>query len=268
MEAGERLKEIRNRLGITTREVEEHSRRIAESEANDEFFISNSWLTQIENKENTPSIYKLLSLSVIYRTKFTDLLMLYGVDLEKIGKYQLSTLLEQTHLTDVSVYDGDRGVSFPVRFDPGFTLDRTGLLSRLVETWAEVPIGLIQHLNINRSLYGYVGLKDYSLYPILRPGSFVQIDDRQTKIQKPPWRTEFDRPIYFVELRDGYACSWCELHGKELFLVPHPLSGCSIRRFAYPNEVEIVGRITGVAMRIVNPEDVGPDEPLKQLRPS
>lgn len=108
--------------------------------------------------------------------------------------------------------------------------------------------------------YGYIGLEDYTLYPLVRPGSFVQIDDRQKRIQKFPWRTEFDRPIYFVELRDGYACSWCELQGSELTLLPHPLSQCSVRQVSYPAEAEIVGRVMGIAMRIVNFADSPPDE--------
>jgi hypothetical protein len=192
--------------------------------------------------------------------KFTDLLLHYGVDLEKISKYQLTTTLRQTHPASLEVYDKDRAVSFPVRFDPGFRPEKTNLVSRMVEIWGEVPISLIQHLDVRRSIYGYIGMQDYTLSPLLRPGSFVQIDDRQTKIRSLPWRSEFDRPIYFVELRDGYACAWCEVQGKQLLLVPHPLSGCGIRQFAYPTEAEIVGRVTGVAMRIVSTPDSAPDD--------
>ena len=263
MRAGEHLKELRNRLGITTREVEDHSRKIAESENNEELYVSNAWLTQIENKISIPSIYKLFTLSVIYRLKFTDLLMLYGVDLEKIAKYQLATPLPHTHLANLDVYDTDRSVSFPVRFDPGFKPERTNLLSRMVEIWGEVPISLIQQLDFRHTSYGYIGLEDYTLSPLIRPGSFIQIDDRQKRVQKFPWRTEFDRPIYFVELRDGYACAWCELQGNQLTLLPHPLSQCSVRQFAYPAEAEIVGRVTGVAMRIVNYSGSSPGEPAK-----
>ncbi len=255
MRAGEQLKEVRSRLGITTREVEEHSRLIAEAEGNEEFYVSNAWLTQIENKQSVPSIYKLYSLSVIYRTNFYDLLRLFGVDLDKTGKYQLITPLQKTHLTTLEVYDQDRAVSFPVRFDRGFSPDKTNLLSRMVEVWGEVPISLIQHLDIRHCQYGYIGLDDYTLYPLLRPGSFVQIDVRLNRVQAPPSRTEFDRPIYFIELRDGYACSWCELQGSQLTLIPHPLSPCTIRQFGYSTEAEIVGRVTGVAMRLVNYPD-------------
>ena len=71
---GDQLRELRNRLGVTTREVEDLSRRLAERTGNEEYYISNAWLTQLENKNSVPSIYKLFSLSVIYRSTFSDLL--------------------------------------------------------------------------------------------------------------------------------------------------------------------------------------------------
>lgn len=255
MRPGEQLKGIRFRLGITTRDVEEHSRKISEAEGSEDFYISNAWLTQIENRESVPSIYKVFTLSVIYRTSYTDLLKLFGIDLEKISKYAWSTPPQKTHLTALEVYDGNRAITFPVRFDPGFSVEKTSLLSRMVEVWGEVPIALIQHLDIRHSQYGYIGLRDYTLYPLLRPGSFVQIDQRVNHVRSFPWRTEYDRPVYFVELRDGYACSWCELQGNQLTLIPHPLSPCGIRQFTYSTEAEVIGRVTAVAMRIVDPGD-------------
>jgi transcriptional regulator with XRE-family HTH domain len=261
LKPGEQLRDLRNRLGITMREVEEYSRRIGEAEHNDNYFVSNTWLSDIETGESTPSIYKLYSLSVIYGIRFTELLVHYDIDLEKISRHRRDLPIPQTRLADVEVYDSERRVEFPIRFDPGFSLSLTNLLPRMVESWGEIPIALIQHLNIRKSLYGYIGVADFTLYPILRPGSFVQIDDNHRTVAKPPWRTEFDRPIYFVELRNSYACSWCELHGKRLMLVPHPLSGYPIRQYAYPNEAEIVGRVTAVAMRIVGSEDVAPGAP-------
>src|SRR5216683_353800 len=200
----EELKEIRSRLGITTRDVADFSQKIAEMEGNPEFHISNAWLTQVENSDSVPSIFKLYSLSSIYRLKFTDLLLLYGVD--------------------------------------------------------------IQHLDIRHGLYGYIGLQDMTLYPLLRPGSFVQIDPRVRKVQPMRWRTEFDRPIYFVELRDGYACSWCDLLDDQLLLLPHPLSPCSVRKFKYGTDAEIVGQVTAVAMRLSDASDSAPDGNAKLPR--
>ena len=262
----EQLKDLRSRLGITTRDVAEFSLRIAEAEGNPEFQISNAWLTQIENSDSVPSIFKLYSLSAIYRMKFTDLLRLYGLDLQRLGLHQLAAPLPHTHLTTLEVYDADRTVSFPIRFDRSFDLDNTNLLSRMVELWGEVPIALIQHLDIRHSQYGYVGLEDYTLYPLLRPGSFVQIDSRVRKVQPLRRRTEFDRPIYFVELRDGYACSWCDLLDDQLLLLPHPLSPCNARKFKYGIDAEIVGQVTAVAMKLGDASDSAPDGNAKLPR--
>src|SRR5712692_5559104 len=154
------LKDLRARLGITTRDVAELSEKIAEAEGNPEFQISNAWLTQIENSDSVPSIFKLYSLSAIYRMKFTDLLRLYGLDLQRLGLHQLAAPLPHTHLTTLEVYDADRTVSFPIGFDRSFDLDNTNLLSRMVELWGEVLIALIQPLDIRHRQYGYVGLYD------------------------------------------------------------------------------------------------------------
>ncbi len=263
---GDQLRKLRIRLGITTRDVESLSLRIAEEEKNPEFQISNAWLTQLENSDSVPSIYKLYSLSVIYHVKFTDLLLYFGVDLQKVTQHQLLAPLANTHLTNLEVYDSDKTVSFPVRFDRSFDLDNTNLLARMVEVWGEIPVALLQHLDLRHNLYGYIGLQDFTLYPLLRPGSFVQVDQRVRKIQPQRWRTEFDRPVYFVELRDGYACSWCELQDGRLLLLPHPLSPCSVRSLDYGRDAEIIGQVTAVAMRLVDMPDSAPDGIAKSPR--
>ena len=116
----EQLKNIRFRLGITTRDVAEFSQKIADTEANPEFHISNAWLTQVENSDSVPSIFKLYSLSAIYRIKFTDLLLLYGVDLQRLAQHQLASPLPETHLTNLEVYDEERA---PARVAPGYVDD-------------------------------------------------------------------------------------------------------------------------------------------------
>jgi transcriptional regulator with XRE-family HTH domain len=248
MTGREKIRDLRNRLNITMQRVEDYSRQIAELENNEEFLVSTARLTQIENTDSIPSIFKLFSLSVVYRTHFIELLSAYGVDLERISKYQALLPLPQTTIASLSIYDEKRLISFPIRFDPAFKLDHTVLFSRMVEQWGEIPISLVQHLNVRKGLYGYIGSTDRTMYPLLRPGSFVQIDDRITTVMKGTYRSEFERPIYFLELRDGYACSWCEVQNTNFFLVPHPLSGAAIRIYQ-SRDVEVIGQVAGVAMR-------------------
>jgi transcriptional regulator with XRE-family HTH domain len=255
---GEYLKQMRNRLGITTREVEELSRKVAIESASEEFYISNAWLTQLENKNSVPSIYKLFTISVIYRINFTELLAIFGVILSDASRLRDSLPLGNTHLASIETADYGKPVTFPIRFDRGFSIDKTSLISRMVELWGEVPISVIQRLDVRHCQYGFIGMDDHSMYPLLRPGSFVQIDRQVNRVNATEWRAEFDRPIYFVELRDSYACSWAELKGSQLTLVPHPLSGSPIRQFVFPDEAEVLGQVTAVAMRLVATPEARP----------
>lgn len=254
MDPGERLKQIRTKLGITTREVALFSRSIADAEGNDQFLVSGPWLTQIENERTSlPSIYKLFTLASIYGLSYSNLLALYGVDVQKIDIFHARMPIAKTHLaenfSDESAAS-PAALELPVRFDAALNMGQTNLLSRMIETWGKVPLEFIQHLDLRHRLYGFIGLKDYTLYPLLRPGSFVEIDPEVKNPRQRVVRSEFDRPIYFVDLRSEYACSWCEVMDDKLLLLAHPLSPVRPRAFAFPKEAEIVGQVTGVAMRI------------------
>jgi hypothetical protein len=57
--AGLNLRGLRERLGLTMREVESASVRIAERHGNDEFAVGPSRLPDIETKGLVPSIFRL-----------------------------------------------------------------------------------------------------------------------------------------------------------------------------------------------------------------
>ena len=59
--AGLNLRGVRERLGLTMREVESASVRIAERHGNDEFAVCPSRLSDIETKGLVPSIFRLYS---------------------------------------------------------------------------------------------------------------------------------------------------------------------------------------------------------------
>lgn len=268
MDPGTRLKDLRARLGISTREVADFSKRISDNEGNQEFLISSPWLTQIENeKAALPSIYKLFTLASIYGLSYSEILGLYGVDTQKVKKYHSELPIAKTHLAQYEPAEAPALIDVPVRFDAGLNVSQTNLLSRMIESWGRVPVEFVQHLDLRNRLYGFIGLKDYCLYPLIRPGSFVEIDPNIRKPRHGVARSEFERPIYFVDLRSEYACSWCDLVEDKLVLTPHPLSPNKTRIFVFQKEAEIIGQVTGVAMRIVlslsDPDEVskGPLRP-------
>ncbi|SRR5579862_1015221 len=254
---GQRLRAARTTLGITTRDVENLSRQIADFHRRSDFYISHSSLIEVENVDHTPSVHKLYSLSVIYRMSFIDLLSIYGIDLDQISRAQMSIQLPKTHLVKPIIYDPDRPMVYPLKFDPSTDLEKTNLLARMVEVWGDVPVAFARHFDVQKHAYGFIGLKDYTLYPMIRPGALVQIDDQDRRVVESDWENEFDRPIFFLQLRDEFACGWCQLEGKSLSVVPHPLSGVHIRTFAHPGEVEVVGRVTGIATTLARLSELG-----------
>jgi transcriptional regulator with XRE-family HTH domain len=62
------------------KDVQDASTILARTYENDEFRVSTSRLSEIENLDLTPNIYKLYSLAAIYRISYAELLKLYGVD--------------------------------------------------------------------------------------------------------------------------------------------------------------------------------------------
>jgi hypothetical protein len=144
-------------------------------------------------------------------------------------------------------------VKIPVRLEPTFDLRYTTNLGRLVEEWGAVPFAYLAKLAEERNYsYAYVGRDDFTMYPLIAPGSFLQIDESRHKVQNGMWRSEFERPIYFVETRDAFICAWCSLEADRLILQPHPLSPESVRVFKHPQDAEILGQVVGVAMRLVD----------------
>src|SRR5689334_16341175 len=88
---GQQLRMLREQLGLTMRDVEVATARIAGKHGNEDYTISLSRLSDIETKGIVPSIYRLYSLSVIYRRDIREILSWYGVDVnDAAGDMSLS----------------------------------------------------------------------------------------------------------------------------------------------------------------------------------
>jgi transcriptional regulator with XRE-family HTH domain len=245
--AGQQLKFLRNRCNITVREVEQASRRIAEAKADRRYQISNGWLAQLENGVSEPSIFKFFTLAATYRVQLSQLLRFYGVDVNELEDYEA---IANPHLTQLL---SQKSVSNWAALDCAASSDETTLVPNLAPKHAPPSNG--SHNNGHSNVtYGYLGLKDLTMNPLIRPGSLLQIDTHQNRVQTASWHNEFERPIYFVELREGHACGWCELQGNQLLIIPHHSSTANVRRYTFPREAEIVGRVVSYYTRCVDHE--------------
>jgi transcriptional regulator with XRE-family HTH domain len=254
VKGGAALRKIRESVCLSMREVERRSMIVANLRKNRDYYVSHNYLSNLENGTAYPDFQKLYSLALIYRrSSFLEVVGLFEISIQEAATDDTLLQLPFTSLItpDVPLQDETRKIVAPVDLRPNTSIERTNLISRMFESWTNIPVRLLERLDLRKMLYGYVGTRDKTLFPIIRPGSFVQIDSSQRRIATS-WKDESDRPIYFLELRHGYACSWCELEGKQLTILPTVQSGLKSRHLRYPGDAEVLGRVTAVTMRIAD----------------
>ena len=160
----------------------------------------------------------------------------------------LPTEYERTHLVGFRPEEGN--IQVPISLDPGIDLSRTVFLSRMIQRWGTVPLMLFQNIDLRNYRYGFIGTEDWFMFPVIPPGSLVVIDDSRRRLAPATWNSEFERPIYFLEHRNGYACGWCSEKEGSLIVQPHPASQCSPEVYRYPEEIEVIGQVTRVALSL------------------
>jgi len=250
---GHAMRELRESLHLSLRDVERASAIVAEQLETPECVIVPSRLSDIESKGVVPSIHRLCALALIYSVPITTLLSIYGLDVDRqsvalVGKLPLGA--GRNGKTSLIQSGSLAHVELPV-LERAFPMHATATIKRFIEEWGNVPLAHLRHLANEDHIYVHVGTDDMTMYPLLRPGAFVQVDRKQRRVALSGWSSDYDRPIYLVELRDGYVCCWCDQPRKDQLIVqPHPHAGVAPRVLKYPEECEVMGTVIGIAMRL------------------
>src|ERR1700733_8464574 len=242
-QTGAKLRAVRQKWGLTLREVEERSFQLAQEKGNPSYRISVSWLDRIEREDRRLSFEKFIVLAAVYSIPPEDLL---------------------AYCPEAS---DDSSVNGPLAGPNATLLLTKGPLEERARLWipdsvVAEPIPddttLISREDHLPSHYrrGIIGRRDKTLDPMIRPGSIVLINSqRRTIAHRREWKSEFDRPVYFLLTRGGYYCSWCELdkNAEWLTLVPHSLSYVTGQHWRYKKEVDVIGRVAFVLLRLEEP---------------
>src|SRR5258708_26278192 len=80
---GLRLRQAREKLGLTYRDVERASFELASKRGRPEFILHISRLADIENHEVVPTLHKLYTLAVIYHLDPREIFRWYEVPLDE-----------------------------------------------------------------------------------------------------------------------------------------------------------------------------------------
>jgi transcriptional regulator with XRE-family HTH domain len=244
MNPGTRLRQIRERLGLTYRDVQRASVKLACNRGQQQFVLHLSRLAEIENHEVVPSLHRLYALAVIYHLSPMEIFRWYDIPLEQFMGDATSIPAPQTHLMSFSGFSEAQKIPRELPKETGFLAPETGGISEL---------GNMLRTSAGRYRYGFIGTSDCRMSPLVRPGSVVIVDVTVRRVEEVEWSTEFDRPIYFVELHEGHRCGWFLQHGNRLMMQTHPLSRCVPEAWRTPDEAEIVGRVTGFVTQLPAP---------------
>jgi len=240
---GVRLRGIRQKWGLSLREVEERSARLADQWGNPSYRISASWLDRVEREDRGLSAAKLIVLASVYSIAPNQLLVLCSAAAANPNQFDLPSSPNTTLLLSAGPLEEHARLWLPDVVAVGPTPDKTTLLSP--EEY------LPSHFR-----RGIIGLLDKTLDPMVRPGSIVLINTQRRAIaHRREWTNEFDRPIYFLLTHAGYVCGWCDLDkdAEWLTLVPHTLSYETPQRWKYRKQVEVIGRVAVVLLRLEEP---------------
>jgi transcriptional regulator with XRE-family HTH domain len=226
---------------IKPSDVERVTKTVAEAKRNADFYVSHSTLADIE-AGSIPSIHKLFSLATCLGVPLNELLLPFGIDLEE-SKASPAPAARQA-LTPQAAPGREPAFRFQLNFDTNFSSEETTLLRLRPQCLENLPGFFQARIDPVRYRYAVIGAKDDGMADLLPPRSLVEIDTAQNTVQVFAWRTLRDRPFYLVWHGGGHACRWCQVDGRELTLLPHPLSREPVRRFKMPSEATVVGRVT------------------------
>jgi transcriptional regulator with XRE-family HTH domain len=237
-----RLRAIRQQWGLSLREVERCSRSIARQRGDSSLQVSASWLVRLESEEHGLTVNKLIALAEIYSIPINQLLRCnYPGNGEPLTIDQLPS----PTATTLPVEGSQKSQANHLLSDTPFPDQLPDDTTLLPKKNAPFPTPYTR---------GIIGRLDLTLNPMIPPGSIVQIDTRNLAISsRKNWTHEFQRPVYFLMTRVGYVSGWCELdrNSEWLTLIPHPLSPASSRRWKFREEIENLGRVISVVIRLV-----------------
>ena len=98
--------------------------------------------------------------------------------------------------------------------------DPASAMRRLLTAWSDVPVLTMLDVDWERGFLVLIGLSDRMMWPLLPPGSLLQLNPKVRTIAEGSW-SEFERPVYLIEYRGRFYCCHAQRRGEMLRLISH-----------------------------------------------
>jgi len=120
--------------------------------------------------------------------------------------------------------------------------DPSSATRRLLTLWSDIPLLLMQEIDWDRGPLVIVGLEDYMMWPLLPPGSLLQLDPKVRTIASGTW-SEFERPVYLIEHDGRFYCCHAQRKGQKLLLISHAESPSPPSKAIALKDAKVRGRL-------------------------
>ena len=145
--------------------------------------------------------------------------------------------------------------------------DPNTAMHHLLTIWREVPLLLMLDVDWKRGPLVLVGHSDGMMWPLLPPGSLLQLDQNERTVDDGRW-DEFERPIYLIEYKGKFRCCHAQRRGDTLRLIPHLESPERTSTSVPSKEAKVMGRLTTIFRPLATRGNVaGRQQYLKPGRP-
>jgi hypothetical protein len=210
-----------------------------------ESVLSPHLVANLERSHSIPRPHHLLALSQRFHLTLGASFRIFGFDLDRLPGLDHHLNGERTRFVESYSFDRDRLVDLPAALGPIEAFRRTAFRSELVPSWQEaIPIRSVAGRNWLRqaTVYARIGAKDGAGLPRVPPGSFVAIAPLSPEERLAPDRES----VYFLQHGSGYLATSCAVQDGRLFLITRNGNYAGRYDFPYPQEIRIVGRISGL----------------------
>jgi hypothetical protein len=123
--------------------------------------------------------------------------------------------------------------------------DPTSAMRHILDVWSDIPILLMLDIDWDRGPLVLIGTADRMMWPLLPPGSLLQLDQKVKTVVNGSW-PEFERPIYLIESKGKFFCCHAQRRGETLRLISHGESPASPSISVPFKEAKVRGQVRPV----------------------
>lgn len=118
-------------------------------------------------------------------------------------------------------------------------------MRHMLSAWSDIPILLMLDIDWDRGPLVLIGLSDRMMWPLIPPGSLLQLDPKVKTVMSGSW-SEFERPIYLIEYKGKFHCCHAQRRGETLRLISHGESPSPPSISVPFREAKVRGQVTPI----------------------